>query len=76
MFIYLNGKKEEVEDDMSISRLLERKKIRPEVVTVELNGHIIDREEFKDTLLDEGEEVEFVYYMGGGTSWLNWQTAC
>ena len=72
MFIYLNGKKEEIEDDMSISRLLERKKIRPEVVTVELNGHIIDREKFTDTLLDEGEEVEFVYYMGGGTSWLNW----
>ncbi len=72
MFIYLNGKKEEIEDDMSISRLLERKKIRPEVVTVELNGHIIGREKFKDTLLDEGEEVEFVYYMGGGTSWLNW----
>ena len=70
MFIHLNGKRKEVEEDMSISKLLERKKIRPQVVTVELNGQIIDREKFKDTLLNEEDEVEFVYYMGGGISCL------
>ena len=66
MFIYLNGKREEIEDGMCISKLLERKRIRQEVVTVEQNGQIIDREKFKDTLLGEGDELEFVYYMGGG----------
>ncbi|PIR65469.1 MAG: cysteine synthase A, partial [Candidatus Omnitrophica bacterium CG10_big_fil_rev_8_21_14_0_10_43_8] len=35
--IYLNGKKEEIEDNMKISKLLDMKQIRPEVVTVELN---------------------------------------
>jgi sulfur carrier protein len=69
MFIYLNGKKEYIEENMSISKLLERKKIRQEVVTVEHNGQIIGREEFKDTFLNEGDGIEFVYYMGGG--WWN-----
>jgi len=72
MFVYLNGKREEIEENMSLSNLLTSKKIRPEVVTVELNGQIIDREEFENTRLNEGGKVEFVYYMGGGTSWLNW----
>jgi len=66
MFIYLNGKRENIGENMSISKLLERKKIRQEVVTVEHNGQIIDREKFKDTLLNEGDGIELVYYMGGG----------
>ena len=32
MRIYVNGKKEEIENGMNIARLLEAKKIRPEVV--------------------------------------------
>jgi thiamine biosynthesis protein ThiS len=72
VFIYLNGKKEEIEENMSILKLLERGRIRPEVVTVELNGQIIDQKKFKDTFLSEEDEVELVYYMGGGISWLSW----
>jgi cysteine synthase A len=64
--IYLNGKKEEVQDNMSISGLLELKKIRPEVVTVELNEKIIEKDKYSSTLLSEGDRLEFVYYMGGG----------
>jgi thiamine biosynthesis protein ThiS len=71
MFIYLNGKEEEIEADMCLLKLIERKRIRQEVVTVEQNGQIIDKGKFKDTLLSEGDKVEFVYYMGGGTAWLN-----
>ncbi|MHC4534264.1 MAG: sulfur carrier protein ThiS [Planctomycetota bacterium] len=56
---------------MCLLKLIERKRIRQEVVTVEQNGQIIDKGKFKDTLLSEGDKVEFVYYMGGGTAWLN-----
>lgn len=64
--IYLNGKKEEIETGVSIFRLLEIKNIRPEVVVVELNEKVIDRDKYPDTLLSAGDKVEFVYYMGGG----------
>lgn len=64
--IYLNGKKEEISDGMSILRLLEVKKIRPEVVTVELNDEIISKDKYQTTKLKPNDRLEFVYYMGGG----------
>lgn len=66
IMIYLNGKKEEFGENISISKLLEAKKIRPEVVTVELNDKIIERDKYQLTLLKDDDRLEFVYYMGGG----------
>lgn len=65
--IYLNGKKEEIEDNMNLSKLLETKKIRPEVVTVELNDKIVEKGKYDQTLLKPDDKLEFVYYMGGGS---------
>lgn len=64
--IYLNGKKENVEENMNISKLLEVKKIRPEIVTVELNDKIIEKDKYQDTSIKSDDRLEFVYYMGGG----------
>jgi hypothetical protein len=36
------------------------------MVTVQVNGVIIDRNQFDTTPLKDGDEVEFLYYMGGG----------
>lgn len=64
--IFLNGKKEEIEGEMNISKLLEIKKIRPEVVTVEVNEEIVERAKYKDIIIKDKDRLEFVYYMGGG----------
>ena len=64
--IYLNGKKEEIEDNMNVSTLLGFKKIRPEVVTIELNDKIIEKDKYQVTILRPDDRLEFVYYMGGG----------
>ena len=64
--IIVNGKKEEIAGSLSVQGLLESKKIRPEVVTVELNGDIVARDRFVDTNLKPEDVVEFVFYMGGG----------
>ena len=70
--IYVNGKKEEVKDNTAISDLLEARKIRPEVVTVELNEKIIEREKYRLTHLKPDDRLEVVYYMGGGQSRRKW----
>ncbi|MCM8797820.1 MAG: sulfur carrier protein ThiS, partial [Candidatus Omnitrophica bacterium] len=64
--IYVNGKKEEIKDSLTIQGLLDVKKIRPEVVTVELNEEIIAKDKYGTTVLKPGDKLEFVYYMGGG----------
>ncbi len=64
--IFLNGKKEEIKNNISISGLLDAKKMRPEVVTVELNDEIIGKDKYQATQLKPNDRLEFVYYMGGG----------
>lgn len=64
--ISLNGKKEEISEGMNIAGLLAAKKIRPEVVTVELNEKIIERNKFPEIGISSGDRLEFVFYMGGG----------
>ena len=66
MTIYLNGKKSEIKGSMSVSQLLEGRKVRPEIVTVEVNNAIVEKAKYSNTMLKPEDKVEFVYYMGGG----------
>lgn len=63
--VTINGKEETFEQPISISQLLMRKNIRPEVVVVQLNGKILPKEEYEKKI-GNNDEVEFVFYMGGG----------
>lgn len=66
--IYVNGKREDIGKSLTIQGLLDVKKIKPEVVTVELNEEIVAKDKYKDTVLRSEDKLEFVYYMGGGGS--------
>lgn len=64
--IILNGKKTEIEAPTTVETLLKSKNIRPEVVTVEVNDKIIERQDYSKTEVKDGDRVEFVFFMGGG----------
>lgn len=66
ILIYVNGKKEEYPDGIKISDLLKEKKVRPEVLTVELNDEIVKRDEYETLVLKEGDRLEIIFFMGGG----------
>ena len=68
MHLQINGEKETLEkDDLTVSELLTLKEVKmPDMVSVELNGDILDREAFSTTSLNDNDEVEFLYFMGGG----------
>ena len=67
MKIDINGEGIEVSDGLSVSALLIEQKVKmPDMVSVELNGEIVDRQTFDGTSLSEGDKVEFLYFMGGG----------
>lgn len=65
--IYLNGKEETFERGMSVANLLREKGIRPEVVVVEVNERMLERNEFEKVILSDGDRVEIVFFIGGGT---------
>jgi thiamine biosynthesis protein ThiS len=62
----LNGKEQEIQSGMSVSDLLLKWKIRPELVTVEVNENILQKLDYEGTRIKQGDHVEFVFYMGGG----------
>ena len=68
MNLQINGEKELIENEsLTVSDLLKLKDVKmPDMVSVELNGDILDRENFDSTNLSENDEVEFLYFMGGG----------
>lgn len=69
MKIKINGNDETIdESELNISQLLVTKDVKmPDMVTVEYNGDIIDRSAFDSTMVHDGDEIEFLYFMGGGT---------
>ena len=67
MKIKVNGDSLELEKDLTIQELLTLKEVKmPEMVTVEHNGEILDRTAFDTTQIKDGDEIEFLYFMGGG----------
>ncbi|MDA8145322.1 MAG: sulfur carrier protein ThiS [Thermaerobacter sp.] len=66
MEIVLNGQRRQVSEDSNLSALLTQLAARPEMVTVELNGRILDRSEIADAPLKPGDQVKILHFMGGG----------
>ncbi|MBD0316414.1 MAG: sulfur carrier protein ThiS [Nitrospiraceae bacterium] len=65
MQVKVNGKPEEVQGG-TVLDLLKAKKIEPQMVAVEVNDKMLERDHLGTTSLNEGDQVEFLFYMGGG----------
>lgn len=66
--VFVNGKEETLMENTSIEKFLTDKGFRKEVVVVELNGVIIEKDAYAKTIIKSGDKLEFIFYMGGGTS--------
>ena len=67
MKITVSGEKKEVADGIMISTLIEQEQVEtPQYVTVSVNEEFIDQDDFDSHVLKDGDEVEFLYFMGGG----------
>ena len=64
--ITLNGKLAQIHAGTTVADLLTKWKIRPELVTVEINEIILQKLDYEGTEIKQGDHVEFVFYMGGG----------
>ena len=65
MQLKVNGKAEEFPGG-SVLDLLKTKQIEPQMVAVEVNDSMVEREQLATTQLKEGDRLEFLFYMGGG----------
>jgi len=68
MEIQINGERKNLADDSwNISKLLVVENVKdPEMVSVQLNGEFVTRDKFTATVLKPDDQVDFLYFMGGG----------
>ena len=67
MKITVAGEKKEYDDGLTVAKLIELEIVEtPQYVTVSVNEEFVDSAAFDTTTLKEGDEVEFLYFMGGG----------
>lgn len=68
MQITVSGTKKEVKDGLKLTELFELENVEtPEYVTVSINDEFVDGDKKETTVLKEGDNVEFLYFMGGGS---------
>jgi thiamine biosynthesis protein ThiS len=66
--ITLNGDPFELSAPLTVSELLSHLQIDPRRVAIEHNLVVIKRSTFDTTRVDEGDQVEIVNFVGGGSS--------
>ena len=67
MTITVSGNKKEVKDGLTLPELIELEKVEtPLYVTVSINEEFIQKDADDSVVLKEGDNVEFLYFMGGG----------
>ena len=67
MKLIVAGKKKEYPEGITVAQLIEAEKVEmPLYVTVSVNEEFIESDAKETTVLKDGDEVEFLYFMGGG----------
>ncbi|MBQ6192879.1 MAG: sulfur carrier protein ThiS [Prevotella sp.] len=66
--IYVNGDVQEVNLPLNVSELIQQSDVQqPEMVSVQVNEEFAEREDWEQIQLQEGDKVDFLYFMGGGS---------
>jgi sulfur carrier protein len=66
--IFVNGKEQVIDSPLSVVDLIKKNDVeQPDTVSVQLNGEFVDRLQYSTTIVNDNDEVDFLYFMGGGS---------
>jgi len=67
MQLIINGDAKTFSENISVAELLQIESVDlPDMVSVQLNEDFVSKPDYTTTLLKEGDEINFLYFMGGG----------
>ncbi|NIA05308.1 MAG: sulfur carrier protein ThiS [Proteobacteria bacterium] len=66
MQIILNGQQKNLDQNITLSTLLDSLNLQPDTVVAEINGRIIKPGQYPRLGLKEGDKVELIRFVGGG----------
>jgi len=64
--IQLNGSPYEINIETNLNQLLNKLKIQKTKIAIELNGVIVEKNKYPKVILNKGDKVEIVHFIGGG----------
>ena len=64
--IQLNGCPYEINQETNLNQLLNKLKIQKDKVAIEVNGMIVEKNKYLKIILNKGDKVEIVHFIGGG----------
>ena len=71
MKLQINGDERDFSElpaSLTLAALVEKLGMKPDRVAVELNHYIVPRDRWAATLLQEGDRLEVVHFVGGGSA--------
>lgn len=66
MHVYVNGESREVAENPSLAELISLLDLPAARIAVELNREVVRRGQWDETILNEGDRIEIVHFVGGG----------
>jgi thiamine biosynthesis protein ThiS len=67
MTLHINGEARQFDAPLSLAALIEQLGMKQDRVAVELNRSIVSREHWSGTMLQQGDRLEIVHFVGGGS---------
>ena len=64
--IIVNGKEINLTEDTTVAEYLEQNQYQVKRIAVELNGDILPKYSYSDTMLKDGDRLKVVTFVGGG----------
>ena len=64
--IQLNGLPYEINEGTNLNELLNKLKIKKNKIAIEINGEIVEKNKYPNLILNKGDKVEIVKFIGGG----------
>jgi sulfur carrier protein len=66
LIVKINGKEEEVAENLTVQQMITDRKLNPKTIIVELNGLVLKPDLWKSTFLISGDKMEIIRILGGG----------
>jgi len=66
--IQINGETRDVANQSTLEDLVRELTFPPQRIAIELNHNVVRRSEWFETILNEGDRIEIVHFVGGGSS--------
>ena len=66
MRVFINGETKEISGTPSLAELIDQLDLPAARIAIELNRAVVRRSEWNNTVLQDGDRIEIVHFVGGG----------